>query len=309
MTHVPQSAFTEEAGVLYVQRVCNEANQVFREVLRRDVGIDGFLEVCEDGAPAGKLIGFQIKSGDSFLSADGSAATFKADKPHFGYWATCHFPVIGVVYLPKLGRAVWLDLIEIATDERIVQGPYSESVSIAPGTLLTKDTLISQVVTRAFAVAEGINQPSRRRPRPLSVAEARHLVEKGLPTAHADLPRREAWSQMIDVLLSLTSPDDLVAHMGYRLNWYAPGGDDPREVELRSRVQAATDAQLVKLVRAANSAMAANADPIAEHIVDLVRLIPTPKTRIRRLLSEGLMPRDMEWVAEQFIEALADADE
>lgn len=309
MTRVPDEAFTEQAGVNFVHHICNEARQVFREVLKRDVGIDGFLEVCEDGAPAGMLIGFQIKTGDSHLSRDGGSAVFKANKPHFAYWATCHFPVIGVVFIPKLARAVWLDLAEIATDDRIVNGPYSVTVPFNPRNVLTKDTLISQVVTRAFAVTDGVNQLSTRRPQPLTVAEARHLMETGLLTGSADLSKEEAWSQMVDALLSLTSPDNFVADMGYRLNWYTPVEGDPREVELRTRVRASTDTQLVKLLRAANAAMINNADPVAEHLVSIFRYVRAPKTRIRRLLHEGLVPSDVEWVAEQFIEALEDEDE
>lgn len=305
MTKVAPSAFTEEKGVLHVKSVCNAANQVFREVVFRDVGIDGFIEVCEDGAAAGKLIGVQIKSGDAFLSADGRTAVFKADKPHFGYWARCHFPVIGVLYLPRLDKAVWIDLAEIATNDRIVAGPFSETIPVSPGTLFTKDTLLALVITRAFAVEGGVNQDSLRRPRPLTVQEARHLVELGLPAGHEDLSGEDEWAQTIDVLLSMTSPDDLVAGVARNLMFYysAYAEDWPGD-ELRQRVAAATDPQVVKLVRAANAALIDNKEHVAADVAQLFRFLPSPRRRLGRLMKRGLIPSDVQWVADQILDTL-----
>lgn len=305
MTTVAATAHTEEKGVLYVRKVCNEANQVFREVTARDVGIDGFLEVCEDGAPAGKLIGFQIKSGDGFLTQDERAVVFRADKPHFAYWARCHFPVIGVVYVPKLEVAVWVDLSALATNERIVHGPFSERIAATPGNCLTADTLLALIITRAYAVEEGVNVTSNRRPRPLTVQESRHLVEQGLPSGHDELEGDEAWSQSIDVLLSMTSPDDLVAQMAQSLLFYYPAAEDdwPGE-QLRRRVRGATDAQIAKLVRAANAAMIDDADHVAEAVASLFEFIPSPRGRLRRLIERGLIPHDVVWAAEQIVDFL-----
>ncbi|MCW8138010.1 MAG: DUF4365 domain-containing protein [Planctomycetota bacterium] len=305
MTRVARSAFTETEGVLHVKRVCNDANQVFREVVTRDVGIDGFLEVCEDGAPSGKLIGFQIKSGDGFLSEDGRTATFRADKPHFAYWATCHFPVIGVVYLPRLGKAVWLDLTEVATDARIVHGPHSEQVRLTRGNLFTRDTLLSLVITKAFAVVEGSEVRSERRPRPLTVQEARHLVEQGLPTGHEDLSGEEVWSQMIDVMLSMTSRDDVVAKVARELMFYYGAYEDqwPGD-ELRERVSNITDPQIVKLVRAANAALINNQEHVAGSVASIIGFVESPRARLGRLMKRRLIPPDVHWVARQILDVL-----
>jgi hypothetical protein len=106
MTRISESLHVEVLGTTAVTRICAMAKQVFGPVSFADVGIDGFIEVCFDGAPTGFLAGVQIKSGPSYVGRD--AFLLRADRDHYGYWLRCAFPVLGVVYDPKTDTARWV---------------------------------------------------------------------------------------------------------------------------------------------------------------------------------------------------------
>jgi len=67
-----KSQATGKAGVIFVDSIVNQHGSVFRPVHQEDdFGIDGFIELVTAEEASGRLVAVQIKSGDSYLSADG----------------------------------------------------------------------------------------------------------------------------------------------------------------------------------------------------------------------------------------------
>ncbi|MEV8344659.1 DUF4365 domain-containing protein [Streptomyces niveus] len=101
----------ERAGVSWVEHlVTNDLGWLFREQETADVGIDAQLEVV-DGATAeatGRLLGVQIKSGDSYFKVSNEAGWwFVCDADHVSYWLGHSLPVVVMLYEPQTKRVYW----------------------------------------------------------------------------------------------------------------------------------------------------------------------------------------------------------
>lgn len=105
-----KTAVVADQGVRFVDGiVSNELNWLFREQPLRDYGIDAQVEVVtDDDLVTGRLIGLQIKSGDSqFVEAkDGEGWVFRDHSDHLAYWLGHSLPVV-VVVVDTGGRAYW----------------------------------------------------------------------------------------------------------------------------------------------------------------------------------------------------------
>ncbi|MBF2083613.1 DUF4365 domain-containing protein [Thermoleptolyngbya sp. C42_A2020_037] len=58
---------TASQGVYKVGMIFQGFGWIFRQQLEQDMGIDAHVEICEDRNPSGRLIGLQIKSGESYF--------------------------------------------------------------------------------------------------------------------------------------------------------------------------------------------------------------------------------------------------
>lgn len=92
---------TERLGVNAVdQTVIQKLDWIFREIPTLDFGIDGQIEIVEDGNPQNKLIAVQIKSGSSYLTetkeSEGKYFTYYPTRIHYHYWLNSAIPVIGI---------------------------------------------------------------------------------------------------------------------------------------------------------------------------------------------------------------------
>ncbi len=71
----------------------------------RDIGIDGFVQVTDDGGrPTGDIFGVQVKSGFSYLRSTGGAVSVD---DHGDLWKYASSPVIAVVHDPATGGMWW----------------------------------------------------------------------------------------------------------------------------------------------------------------------------------------------------------
>jgi hypothetical protein len=105
-----QSAVTAKAGLNFVRTVVEAAGSLFHKVEQdSDLGIDGLLEFVRDKESTGKLVGVQVKSGNSYYSQKHRQCALPVDG-HRDYWAKYSVPVIGVVYIPALQKAYWIDV-------------------------------------------------------------------------------------------------------------------------------------------------------------------------------------------------------
>ena len=113
---------TERIGVNAVEQlVLNELEWIFREQPIVDVGIDAHIERVDDGAPTGKLIALQIKTGPSHFRDSESALTYYGTNSHLDYWTSHSLPVLLVAHLPKTSETYWV-AIEQETVERTEKG-------------------------------------------------------------------------------------------------------------------------------------------------------------------------------------------
>lgn len=299
MTHILGTAHTEKLGVAKVQSICARARTIFRTVTTDDVGIDGFIEVVEDANATGVIAGVQIKSGDSFVDTEGLRFRFVSDQAHFGYWARCSFPVIGIVFSPKHNKAVWIDLTGLATDKRIVEGSYTITVEYTDETAFNPSNLISRLMPVIFKytyqrrtlwqIQQLIN------PRQLQ----RELTVPGLEVSGKD---DKAWYELTETLLSTNSGDEDIADAGYRLSWYSPAVSKELRRSLDERLAQITDFQLARIIGSIHWLLELNAESTAELIVDLLRDVPEVTSRIERLIRENKIPAVHREAAIQSIE-------
>ncbi|RPI04211.1 MAG: DUF4365 domain-containing protein [Ignavibacteriae bacterium] len=115
-----------KTGVLYVDGIVNEHGSVFRPVHGEDdLGVDGFIELVKAEIVSGRLIGVQIKSGDSYIAPSDDEFIVNVDKEHLEYWQNFMVPVIIVCYSPSKNIAAWVSVRDYIEHER-----YKENISI-----------------------------------------------------------------------------------------------------------------------------------------------------------------------------------
>jgi len=121
-------------GVNFVRSIVEGENCTFTEVpLENDLGLDAHVEFTHEESATGCCIGMQIKSGPSYLSADGSRFVFHTDRDHFEYWQSHLLPVAAIFYDPVTKASAWLDITQfLATNPRVIsEGPYSIAAPIS----------------------------------------------------------------------------------------------------------------------------------------------------------------------------------
>jgi hypothetical protein len=81
---------------------------VCREQSVADVGIDVLVEQAIEGNPTGKLLAFQVKSGDSnFYENKNGELVYYVSNIHHDYWLSFDLPVILVLYSEKYNEMFW----------------------------------------------------------------------------------------------------------------------------------------------------------------------------------------------------------
>ena len=108
---VPETAFTEEDGVIPVHRAVRAARCIWRETPTRDVGIDGQVEYVDpERVATGRIVAVQAKSGPSFFANETPAHVPYTPTPaHRAYWARHPLPVILVLHHPERDETIWMD--------------------------------------------------------------------------------------------------------------------------------------------------------------------------------------------------------
>ena len=99
------------AGETFFQHfVDNVLGWVYRPVHQEsDFGIDGYIDVLDNGNITGKSIAVQIKCGNSFTSKKTAGGIrFDGDNKHLNYYLNLEIPVILVVIAGSLGEGYWV---------------------------------------------------------------------------------------------------------------------------------------------------------------------------------------------------------
>lgn len=108
----------ERIGVYSVAKIFTQNLKcIFREQPINDFGIDAFVEITTFGldlkstTPTGRLIGVQIKSGESyFKELKDDHIVFRGSKKHMNYWLNHSIPVIVVIYDKITDTAYWQEI-------------------------------------------------------------------------------------------------------------------------------------------------------------------------------------------------------
>lgn len=88
----------DRIGVSICQEAFTRLGFIFREQAILDYGVDAIIESKTGEYASGKLIGVQIKSGDSYFGeSNDDAFTYRGDMKHYRYWLNFCLPVIIVL--------------------------------------------------------------------------------------------------------------------------------------------------------------------------------------------------------------------
>lgn len=105
-----KSNSTGKAGLNYVKSIVDSHNCIFQKIdQENDVGVDALIELVKDEIPTGDFVATQIKSGNSYF--DKKANTCKIPVgTHREYWQNYSLPVYGIVYVPEIESAYWINI-------------------------------------------------------------------------------------------------------------------------------------------------------------------------------------------------------
>jgi len=92
----------DRTAINHLEKITISFKWMWREQPLLDHGIDGHIEICENGKPTGKLIAVQSKGGESYFyrRKDGKL-TISLELRHILYWVEYALPVIVIGYLPS----------------------------------------------------------------------------------------------------------------------------------------------------------------------------------------------------------------
>ncbi len=100
-----------------IENACLRLGMIWRDLLQEDVGVDGSIELVLDGAPTGKLVGVQVKSGSSYIRAsNGETFRFYPTLDDLEYWRKLVIPLVLVVFDPSSSSLYWIDITREVED-------------------------------------------------------------------------------------------------------------------------------------------------------------------------------------------------
>lgn len=124
---VNKTYFQERDGVLKVGLIINSLGLIFRETPNADVGVDGMAEyVSDEGNATGKIIGLQIKSGESYFNEKDDYFKFYFDKKHRTYWETFPIPLILLLHNPITNQIYYVDVRHYFRNPKNLDKKYIE---------------------------------------------------------------------------------------------------------------------------------------------------------------------------------------
>ncbi|MGA2226090.1 MAG: DUF4365 domain-containing protein [Syntrophobacteraceae bacterium] len=110
MPRYADTVVTSKLGVNFVKTAVDAAGCIFHRIdQENDLGIDAIIELIKDGVPLNKQFAVQIKSGPSFHNSPSNQCLIPVGN-HFSYWLNYPLPVYGIVYIPSLNTANWVNI-------------------------------------------------------------------------------------------------------------------------------------------------------------------------------------------------------
>ena len=137
--NVPQ----EKNGLIYVMKVVNDMECIWRPTPNDDTGFDGEIELAHDGNVSGRILKVQVKSGTSYIvNRVGTSFEFIAKEADVSYWLAANLPVILVVFDPSKGEGYWKSMKPC-----LAKNPPTAGVSYRVRFSRTRDKFVRQSFT------------------------------------------------------------------------------------------------------------------------------------------------------------------
>jgi hypothetical protein len=125
-----RSAVTAKEGINFIRSAVEACGSLFIKIEQEnDLGIDALIEFIKDGRPLNRQIAVQIKSGASYYTAEAAQCSFPIGD-HRMYWGNHPLPVFGLIYVPALRAAYWVnikDYLKAYPDARVVRFTASDA--------------------------------------------------------------------------------------------------------------------------------------------------------------------------------------
>lgn len=105
-----RSAVTAKEGINFIRGAVESGGSLFIKIEQEnDLGIDALIEFIKNERPLNKQIAIQIKSGASYYTTEANECAFPIGS-HRAYWNQHPLPVFGLVYVPALQTAYWVNI-------------------------------------------------------------------------------------------------------------------------------------------------------------------------------------------------------
>lgn len=202
MVKYKATSITAKKGLNFIRSLVEENGSLFHKVEHEnDLGIDGVIEFIRDEQPLHRMAAVQIKSGSSFYDSHTAQCRIPVEN-HSQYWLKYNLPVIGLVYVPSLKWAYWVNIkryLERNPEASTVVFSANRANQLDPDRFST--VFVPNILgeTAQLQLHEGLNLLES------SNADERLL---GLQVVFRRYPnRRETWDGMVSLFLSRTKSE------------------------------------------------------------------------------------------------------
>ncbi|MCX5870300.1 MAG: DUF4365 domain-containing protein [Deltaproteobacteria bacterium] len=190
-----KTSVTAKKGINFVRTAVEEAGSLFHKIEgENDLGIDALIELIREETPLNRQIAVQIKSGASYYNSAGEECLIPIDS-HRNYWLHHPLPVLGIVFVPSLGKAHWIDIKSYLQDnpeKSVIRYQTSEANCFDSSTFsrIFIPTILREVPNLTLTEAVRLFQSSK--------SDESYL---GLITIFRRYPNEEStWNEMIKAL-------------------------------------------------------------------------------------------------------------
>ena len=197
MVKYKKSSVTAKKGINFTRSLVEENGSLFHKVEHEnDLGIDGVIEFIRDEQPLHQMAAVQIKSGPSFYDASSTQCKIPVEN-HAEYWLKYNLPVIGLVYVPALNRAYWVNV-----KRHLERNPGASMILFSANQANQLDSDRFRTVFLPTILGETPDLPLQEA---LSLLKSSNADERslGLQIVFRRYPnRRETWDGMVSLFLS-----------------------------------------------------------------------------------------------------------
>lgn len=204
--------------------ITNDLKWVYRHVNEEsDFGIDAYVEIVDEGKATGKLIGIQVKHGESYFSSSTiSGFKYYGERKHLNYYLNSNSPIIIVILSEEFHLKKWV-LFELSATEETESG---WSIEIPLKNDLTINSCHSWIqycspiidykneIEHNWALSKKINESDL-----ITIAIPKFEIENG------------TYDYVQDIFKKITKNNEIILRSQSKLNFVFPDYDnDPREI-------------------------------------------------------------------------------